>query len=196
MIIGNIIFSDTTKLKIPNYNIVTDFDLVNNDKPTLLIGYDKFKGEYELDFNDNKINDNLYWTFNKSEDRASFNNDLYEFMLLCEGKIFVNFKYKYIDPFNINFKKIKKLITFFNENKGAVGIIDKTMLFIDCDNKTFGFNLEAISVCGVNYNKIDKLLHKFDVDLIGINEKNIISEEVGDITYDSAHIPFLTKIIT
>jgi hypothetical protein len=169
--------------------------LVNNKRPTLILGYYKFKGDYELDFSNNKIKDNLYWTFSKDEDRGTLNKELYDFMLLCELRLFDNFKYKYVDPFNLTFGKIKKIINFFIKN-GGVGNISDSMLFIYSDNKTFGFNLETLKICNIPYNKIDKLLNRFNIKLLGVKDNNKISDEFGDITYDVAHIPFLYNNLT
>ena len=75
--IGRII----TKNKLESstlFDITSSLKKVNDDIPTLIIGWNNAKTIYgdNLDILDKKISKNLYWTFSKREKRNDYENDI------------------------------------------------------------------------------------------------------------------------
>ena len=94
MIIGYII----TDKKMNGINIlvgqVNDISLADPSKPILIVGWDKAKeNEKYSSILDKQLDDNLFWTFSKSENRSDFEDDLVKFYLLCYNRVIERTRY-------------------------------------------------------------------------------------------------------
>jgi hypothetical protein len=190
--IGNIVVYGSQRMSIPKMNVVSDLSEADNDLPTLMIGYHELKNRYELDFLNRKLEDDLFWTFTRSEERTLFNKDLYDFITHCENKLLDGFKYYHIDVLNMRLKSLKKTITHIKTNESQY-VIDKDVLFIHTAGITFGFNLGIGDVLGINRNKIFKKLLNYNIGKLPQERIDSIFKQMGDIEFDSALLPYLSE---
>lgn len=136
-----------------------------DDMPTLIIGKENAKkilGD-SLSFIDRSPNNNLSWTYMKTENRQYFETDLEEFNQKIIDKIKENFKYTSFDLFRTNFNEIKRLLRFFKSSIRKYVYIDEKELYIyantNPDKKiVFGISLDELEYVGIKREKIiDKI---------------------------------------
>lgn len=194
-IIGNIVVKGNAKISVPRMNVVSEMSEINNQYPTLLIGYYELKPKYTLDFLNRKLGDNLFWTFKRDEERTMYNRDLYDFVIHCEEQFMSGFEYYPIDPFKIKRKSVKKIIKHITTTP-SIFHIDKDMLFIHTKGITFGFNLGIGKVIGIKKDKIlTKLITKYKIPELPQEQIDSIYLSMGDIEFDSAQLPYLSEKI-
>jgi len=156
MVIGNIITSENIDIK--NYNIINNIDLINNDLPTIIIGWNETKNivtDKPISILHKKINDNLYWTFTKKERKVDYEKDIINFESICLKFIESKIKYIYVDVLHSSKRKIRKILNKIKVFKTIVTYINnKNMLYIFGDNLIFGIDLNICEFIGVKKNKI------------------------------------------
>lgn len=192
MIIGNVVTTKLKDIKLPYFNVVSDISEIDNEYPTLLVGYYELKGKYELDFIERKIEDNLYWTFLKTEERTLFNRDLYEFIQHCEKEFLGDFNYYYLDPFKIKTKSLKKLIKYIQQNQSYY-YIDGDMLYIHSKGVTIGILLGICEVIGIPKNEVFLKLQKFNIKKVSKKRIERIRNIFIEMDYDEAHLLYLSE---
>lgn len=190
MVIGNIVIKDISKLSLSNFNIVNDILDIDSRYPTLLVGYYDNKDEYELDYINKKIDDNLFWTFTKQEERSLFSKELYEFINYCEVNLMVGFKYYFIDPFTMKYKTTKKLLKYFKK-EGGIMFEDGIMIYLYVNNITYGFNTEMGEIIGIMKGRIQRYCRENNFEILGGTAISALQDELGDIAYDNAQLPYL-----
>ena len=83
MKIANIVTVNSLEVN-DNINIVDNIDNIIQGLPTLVTSYDWVKDNYDdYDFYDKKLNDDLYWTFAKTERRDIFYSDIEDFITIA-----------------------------------------------------------------------------------------------------------------
>ena len=156
MVIGNIITSENIDIK--NYNIINNIDLINNDLPTIIIGWNETKNivtDKPISILHKKINDNLYWTFTKKERKVDYEKDIINFESICLKFIESKINYIYVDVLHSSKRKIRKILNKIKVFKTIVTYINnKNMLYIFGDNLIFGIDLNICEFIGVKKNKI------------------------------------------
>ena len=156
MVIGNIITSENIDIK--NYNIINNIDLINNDLPTIIIGWNETKNivtDKPISILHKKINDNLYWTFTKKERKVDYEKDIINFESICLKFIESKIKYIYVDVLHSSKRKIRKILNKIKVFKTIVTYINnRNMLYIFGDNLIFGIDLNICEFIGVKKNKI------------------------------------------
>ena len=82
--------------------VVNDISLTDSTKPVLLVGLENAKKNIEnFSILNKKVNDNLFWTFKKTEKRVDFENDINYFYNYIIYNITRNIKYYYINILNL-----------------------------------------------------------------------------------------------
>tara|TARA_B100000963_G_scaffold184546_1_gene160388 strand:+ start:6900 stop:7526 length:627 start_codon:yes stop_codon:yes gene_type:complete len=156
MVIGNIITSENIDIK--NYNIINNIDLINNDLPTIIIGWNETKNivtDKPISILHKKINDNLYWTFTKKERKVDYEKDIINFESICLKFIESKINYIYVDVLHSSKRKIRKILNKIKVFKTIVTYINnRNMLYIFGDNLIFGIDLNICEFIGVKKNKI------------------------------------------
>ncbi len=187
--IGNIVADHDLKLKINNVNIFSYGDKIDNDLPTMLIGYEKNKNKYDLDFFTFKIDNNLYWGPTRLEDRSMFSEALYKFIINCEKNLVSGFEYYYIDPFEFKYRKAKRLLkTIIRECKY---VVDNDMVFFIGRNKVvMGLHIGILETIGFNRKKF---MEKVEVNVESFDTDKIT--EIGDKLNNDYDVPHLIYII-
>lgn len=134
-------------------------ELINTDLPILIVGWDKVKTLFPNQKITNKrISDNILWTFKEKEKKTDNEIDLVKFNDFCV-KIYENkYKYFFLNPFEITFTQLKKLINKINPESLSFFYYDEQELFFLVENVIFGINFDFIKYTTV---KKEKLINWF-----------------------------------
>jgi hypothetical protein len=158
MYIGNIITS--SKIEQENFKICKTFDEIDENLPTLIIGWNQTKELFGegVSILHKKINDKLFWTFSGKERKSEYESDLDFFISYCYNYFGSNIPYVYLDllygKYKINYKIIKKILSLKNP---ITYISPNNMIYIYCDNIIFGVDLNILSLVE---GKVEKVLKK------------------------------------
>ena len=156
-----------------------DISLVDSTKPVLVVGLKKAKEILGDKFNilDKKINDNVYWTFKKTEKRNDFDNDLSLFYKRCINRVTDSVKYCYVNIIRLKYSKLKKLHSILFSGDKKYIYISNDMLYVLYGTCILGLSLSLLKYCGINPIKILKKIKE--------NKNNEIYEQDK---------PFVTRI--
>jgi hypothetical protein len=144
MIVGYYYIEDENFNLLPNEFVkINNISEYKNDKPLILIGYLNNRDKFNIDIDESKINENLFWTFSINEYRDRFNNDLYFFKEYCYKLLFETMKYEFFNLFEKKYSDIKKLINFVSKNKIY---LTNEMLYLVYKNKVIGIDLNQIDM--------------------------------------------------
>jgi hypothetical protein len=195
MFIGNIVA--TSKISVDEYfNIVDSLDKVDNDLPTLIVGWDIVKTiDPKANFIVRKLSPNTYWTFKKTEKNDLYMEDLYEFVNLAYKEFVDNIKYIYIDLIQFSDKKIKKIFKKLDEIDNLVGFKHLDMIYLYGESMIFGIDLSLVRYMKLDENKLLTRVNK--VCSVFLDNKEIIIEykDFMDVLDDDVkYIPYLYSI--
>jgi hypothetical protein len=194
--IGNIVTYNKSKLNIPQFNIFGSLAEVTNTLPTLLVGYEETKQFYgELNFIDRKINERVFWTTTRVEDRHIFYKDLEDFIDLCERELINGFQYFFINPFELKPREIKRFIRKL-KNNGGVFYQDKEMIYLLTNKFTYGFHVGIGDVFGITNRRAIKFLQQNGYIQV---EDSVIEDSkkaLEVIDYDPSQLLFLQENFT
>lgn len=172
---------------------VNSIELADSTKPILLISWKNAKKHPKYtNILDRKLDDNLFWTFSKSENRSDFERDLEKFY----NFIFTNFTntvtYYYVNILKLHYNKLKKLYNIINSNIVKNIYINNRMVYIPFQNdKILGISLQILSYCGIKQSKVlSRIFKNSNNKQVDSTDKNTIKLErkLGDKKYV---IPFL-----
>jgi hypothetical protein len=155
MKVGNII--SNIDLEEENFNNYTTLSQIENDLPTLIIGWSVTKEIFgdKVSILHKEIEDNLFWTFSTKERKVDYEFDIDTFKRECYKKIGNHLHYVYIDilhgKYNINKKIIQKIYTL---NNPISYITQNNMLYIFDENIVFGVDLNICELIGITNTKI------------------------------------------
>jgi hypothetical protein len=196
MKIGNVITNQNTE-SFPDFNVFEKYEEVDNDLPTLIIGYETVKLSFE-DFKmlKRQLNRNTFWTFTLREKRDIHNEDVVKFRHHCFETIIKNITYIYIDPFNWPLGNIKKTIRRIqNPEYELISYRHENMIYILSDKIIFGINLDVLDFMEISVSRlIDKIKQHSIVFLKG---DKILIEYVNEMEYlnnEVKYIPLLYSI--
>lgn len=192
---GNIV-SPTEISVSDDFNVVKSMDLTIQGLPTLIIGWDYIKKTYP-DYNiiTRKLDENLYWTFKKTENRGQHEEDIYNFIKNTYNSLVKELEYIYIDPILYNKKKIKKIIRKITSVSMRFTYLHENVVYIYGDGFIFGIDLSIIEFIGLDkdkiINKIKSISNTFlTKDVIFIEYKKRIEKLDNQVKY----IPYLYSI--
>jgi len=158
--IANSIIQD--KSKLPYHKLINNCskkDDIISSIPTIIVGY-KYAKENIENFNILKKwypEQNIFWTFGKTERRTEYNDDIIYFYEFCINLIENNKIYKYFDILSENFNDIKKIINLIKESKSVTIYNNRDkFLFIHVYNSDviLGISLDLCEYAGINKKKI------------------------------------------
>lgn len=155
---------------------VNDIELADSTKPILLVGWKKAKeNENYTSILEKKLDDNLYWTFNKSESRVDFENDLENFYNIIYNNILKNINYYYINIFKLKYSNIKKIYSILFSNKVKNIYISNNMIYVLYKTNVLGISIDILKYCNINTKKI--------IERIKSNPNNIIYEDDNKLIF-------------
>ena len=150
---------------------VDDISLADATKPILIVGWKKAKEHPKYSsVLEKQLDDNLYWTFGKSESRADFEEDLKVFYNIIYNNILNNINYYYINIYKLKYSNIKKLYNIILTSSEVKNIyLSNSLLYIPYEGKILGLSLSILEYCGI---PTDKVLNKIKSKGINIIEDN------------------------
>ena len=162
--LGYIVTDKRIKDKLDYVDIIKPNDYVESDisLPTLIIGFDNARHILGDRFHilDSKINDNLYWTFWKTEKRVYYDRTLAFFYNLIFDRLKDKVSYQSISLFRLTFSSAKRLVKLLTMNKNYIYIGYKTIYVYspDINDKViFGISLDELDYLNI---KKDKIINK------------------------------------
>lgn len=191
--IGRII----TKNKLESstlFDITSSLKKVNDDIPTLIIGWNNAKTIYgdNLDILDKKISKNLYWTFSKREKRNDYENDITLFYKKVIDSIYEKVKYTYLDFLLYNNNKLLSFINFMkNDTIKKIIYIKDNFIYISYGTDVYGILLDNILYLG--YDKKD-FLEQIKSNNIVITDDNFLDNNVKKNINNNIIIPYLFSL--
>jgi|YelNatPaOPRAMG01_1025707.scaffolds.fasta_scaffold64540_2 hypothetical protein len=195
--IANIITQNPIKIEefIKISNNFNDIDLT---LPTLIIGWDFVKSLFpdkHLSILDDKISENLYWTFSKHEKRTIYEESLNKFYNLIIKNIDNNIKYYYCNILTMRYNMAKKLILFFNSDVDKDIYISQTsFVYAFCKDFIIGFSLYDLEYIGVKRNKVLHMLYNNKCNDI-FYDTSFLSSKIKEISYSNKIIiPYIHSL--
>lgn len=155
MYVGNIVTE--SKLDVENFGIYNNIDTIDNDLPTLIIGWKKVKKLYvdKVSILHKQLNINTFWTFSDKERKSEYEVDLDSFVNHCYSKFGEHLPYVYLDLLlgkrMINFRIIRKILSLKNP---TTYISDTNMVYIYGEGIIFGLDLNVVKLFEGKYEKI------------------------------------------
>lgn len=139
---------------------VKDVQMADSTKPILIVGWEKAKAMPQYtSILERKLDENLYWTFGKTESRQDLEIDLQRFYKLIYDKVLSKIRYYYINVINIKYNKIKKLIEYIYSPIDKHIYVSGEMVYISyMSNGILGISLTILEYCGIQKAKVMKKL--------------------------------------
>ena len=166
---------------------VNDINLADSTKPILIIGWANAKKHPKYSsILDKQLDENLFWTFSRSESRSDFEEDLEEFYNYIYNNILDNIKYYYINIFKLRYNKIKKIYNILNSKEQKNIYISNSMLYIPFKGDVLGLSLDVLEYCKIGKDRILKRISSNPSNkIIEDNDKFIfkLSKRLGNKKY-------------
>lgn len=170
------ILTTNNKLELGEaYNICRCMDCLDDTLPTLIIGYDNAQ-EYIKGFNILKKDypeQNLYWTFKKTERRDEHNEDLKKFCNKVLKEQAEKAKYEYIDILNMGYRRISNLIKYIDgtDHKRVLFIKGFVFIYSERYSVVWGLSLKLCGFLGIRKMKIiDRIKRNINNHIIDFKE--------------------------
>lgn len=193
--IANIISKNSINVS-QDFNVVESMDKIIHGLPTLIIGVDLTELLYpDFDILDRCIEENMYWTFKKTEKRDNFNQDLDWFITKVYTDLIKKVNYVYIDMIQYKKQTLIKIVRKIYSLKNIVTFIHNDMVYLYGDNIIFGLDLKLAKYMGMNVIKLKDKIKLISTDFLSDSEilieyKNIVDTLNGKIRI----IPYLYSI--
>ena len=168
--------------------VVNDFSLAGPTKPILIVGSELAKKHVKnFSLLDRRNNENIFWTFKKTERRVDFEHDIYYFYNYIINNIIDNIKYYYINIFKLKYNKLKKLYNIlFSGDRKYIYISNDMIYLLYNKNNIIGISLSILEYAGIKKEKILKKLYSNNNNTIctDISEcVKLIKTEIGNKKY-------------
>ena len=195
MKIGNIVAKQTLD-SYNGFNIYENYEDVDNELPTLIVGLKPVKKIIpDFDILNRVIDNKTSWTFTLKEKRDYHNEDLVKFKDFCYGYLIKDVTYLYIDPFNYKLRGIKKIIKRIRNTDKLISFHYNNMVYLLSDKIIFGINLDVLEFLEININrlldKIKRISHVF------LDDKEILIEYINHMEHfndEVKYVPLLYSI--
>lgn len=187
MILGYIV----TEKKLKNIDgfveQVDDISLADTTKPILIVGWKKAKEHPKYStILEKHLDENVYWTFSKSESRSDFEDDLRIFYNIIYNNILNNISYYYINIYKLKYSDLKKLYNIILISGKVKNIyLSKSLLYIPYESTILGISLSVLEYCGVPTDKVLNKIKSKGINIIEDNGKFIfkLSKQLGNNKY-------------
>ena len=199
MKIANIVSETKINLGPEFINVQKFSDIVPNDLPTLIIGYNNvcdIFGEDNLNILNREISENIFWTFRRNEKRVIYDADV-EMFIRHSYKNFTK-KINYVDLDLIQFSKfkIRKIVKKLLSLKDVITYkSDNNVFYIYSENIIFGIDMNLVEFVGFDTSKVlDKIKSKSMVFLEGNEILIEYNNQLDRFNNDVKLIPVLYSI--
>lgn len=162
---------------------VDNISLADTTKPILIVGWKNAKQDPRYkSILDKQLDENVFWTFSRTESRSDFEEDLKLYYSYIYNNILNNIIYNNINIFKLKYNKIKKL---FNILKNKNIYLSNNMLYIPHEGRILGLSISILEYCGIKKEKILEKIKKLNSNIFEDNTKFIfkLSKQLGDKKY-------------
>jgi hypothetical protein len=193
--IANIVSKNSINVS-QDFNVVESMDNIINGLPTLIVGVDLTESLYpDFDILDRCIEENMYWTFKKTEKRDNFNQDLDWFITKVYTDLIKKINYVFIDLIQYRKQTLIKIVRKIYSLENIVTFIHNEMLYLYSDNIIFGLDLKLAKYMGMNVVKLKDKIKRISTDFLGDEEILIEYKNIVDILNGKIRIiPYLYSI--
>jgi len=176
--------------------VVDDISLADPTKPVLLVGIENAKKNIKnFSILNKKVNDNLFWTFKKTEKRVDFENDINYFYNYIIYNITRNIKYYYINILKLKYNKIKKLYNILFSGEKNYIYISNNMLYVLYNGSVLGISLSILEYINVDTKKIFKKLYSNENNIICTNASDCVKSIKAEIGNKKYVVPYFMSIL-
>ena len=126
------------------YNVVRDNNDIIPGIPTLIVGWERTKSEYpDASIIEDKVSDNVYWTYGKYERRDKYETNIKKFQDLSFKKFVDSLDYVFYDVLLSTAEKLDSFLTsLLSEPTKTVYVIrDMMYIYYSGTNKVVGLSL-------------------------------------------------------
>ncbi len=176
--------------------VVNDISLADPTKPILLVGIENAKKNIK-DFSilKKKANDNLFWTFKKTEKRVDFENDIDYFYNYIINNITSNIKYYYINILKLRYNKIKKLYNILFSGEKKYIYISNNMLYILYNGNILGISISIMEYMKIDIKKFFRKLYSNKNNIICTNASECVKSVKAEIGNKKYVIPYFMSML-
>lgn len=185
------------KLEISSYfNIVSNMDNIDITLPTLIVGWKETKCMFpEQNILENRINDNMFWTFSKREKRYQYEKDLETFINLVVSNLNKEINYRFFNFILSSQTKRDNFINYVNSGNCSIYYNSRIVyIYNNIDKITIGVSLIDINYIGINSKDFLKLLNKNNNNLLIDNINFIDTYSLSLIKDNIKIVPFLNYL--
>ncbi len=195
MKIANIVTSNKIDVT-DDINVVKDLDDIIEGIPTLVTSYiwvSKNYDDYEI--YDKKLEENLFWTFARTERRDIFASDVESFVTMANKKLVGDIDYIFIDLIQFHPSTVKKILKKIISIDNKIAFKHKDMVYIYGDKLIFGVDLDLVRYMGLNVEKIEnKIKSKCSVFLEDDGIFIEYKDNMERLDHSVKYIPYLYAI--
>jgi hypothetical protein len=193
--IANIVSKNSISVS-QDFNVVDSMDNIIHGLPTLIIGIDLTESSYpDFDILDRCIEENIYWTFKKTEKRDKFNQDLDWFITKTYTDLINKVNYVFIDMIQYRKQTLIKIVRKIYSLQNIVTFIHNEMLYLYGDNIIFGLDLKLAKYMSMNVIKLKHKIKEISTDFLDSEEILIEYKNIVDILNGKIRIiPYLYSI--
>lgn len=172
------------------FNVSNDFSSLNQDIPTLIVGWSDVKLLFpNQDILNSKISDTISWTFSKREKRYQYEKDVNIFINNVLNELNDKIKYRFFNFLLATQNKREKFISYVQSGNCSIYYNSRFLYVYNInDSFTIGISLIDLEYIGINIADFIRTLT--------LNNNNIICDNLKCIDSDSYNlIKDNTKII-
>jgi hypothetical protein len=193
--IANIVSKNSVNVP-EDFNVVDSMDNIIHGLPTLIIGVELTELLYpDFDILDKCVEENVYWTFKKTEKRDSFNQDLDWFITKVYTDLIKNVNYVFIDLIQYRKQTLIKIVRKIHSLENIVTFVHNEMVYLYSDNIIFGLDLNLAKYMGMNVVKLKDKIKQISTDFLDSEEILIEYKNIVDILNGKIRIiPYLYSL--
>ena len=141
---------------------------IKTDNPILIVGWSEIKKLYPNQKITNKqINHNLWWTFSEKEKKVDYDKDIVKFYDLCINEFDSKFTYWFLNPFELYFSDIRRLIFKINNSRNKLLVYENDKhLFLLIDDIVIGLNMDFFNLTTISLDSIKCWLNSKNFEFI------------------------------
>lgn len=174
--IANVIVDNNHKLDMDK--AVKRCDTVHDvipSLPTLIIGWHKAR-DIIKGFNILKKDypeQNLYWTFSKTERRCDYDVDIVKFYDMAVHRTFDGVRYKYINLINVRYSEIKEFLSYIKGYICKTVLMDENFIYVYSKEKrkVYGVSLSLCEYIGIKKEKVTDMVKNNNFNTVIKNDK-------------------------
>jgi uncharacterized protein (UPF0335 family) len=195
MKIANIVSNNKINVS-DEFNVVESLGEIIQGLPTLIVGFDYVNKHYpDFDIMERCLEDNLYWTFKKTEKRDEYQEGLSWFVSKVYSDLTKEVTYIFVDPIQYNKRTIRKIIRKINSIEKKITFFHKDMAYIYGEKFVFGIDFKLLKYMGLNIEKIKEKIKTKSSVFLGDEEILIeYKKTVIELEYPVRYIPYLFSI--